>query len=192
MKDLLRLLPLLANAGLPMIVFTLPAMLMLLIPIITVEGILIRKWLGVTTRKAMEASALSNLASTIFGVPVAWAIMFGLEFVTLSIIDQSQVIQNWHSPIAKVIFFSFSSAWIGPPNGKNVWVIPAATLVLLVPFFFASYGIEYRIIRTMVGPEGDPANLAYPRVRNAVRNANLITYGAMFLATAAWLVMVLP
>jgi hypothetical protein len=37
-------------------------------------------------------------------------------------------------------------------------------------------------------PEGGPPNLAYRRVRIAVRNANLITYGAMFVATSVWLV----
>jgi hypothetical protein len=115
--------------------------------------------------------------------------MLAVEFVTLGVVGSSQTIQNWHSPLAKVILLFFSSAWIGPPNSKNLWLIPAATLVLLVPFFFASYGIEYRVIKSMVGmPEGGPPNLAYSRVRIAVRNANLITYGAMFVATSVWLV----
>jgi hypothetical protein len=71
--------------------------------------------------------------------------------------------------------------------------IPAATLALLIPFFFASYVVEYLVIKFMLGmPEGGPANLAYPRIRKAVRNANLITYGAMFVTTAVWLVMSLP
>ena len=60
--------------------------------------------------------------------------------------------------------------------------------ILLVPFFFASYAIEYRVIKSVVGmPEGSP-NRAYPRVRIAVRNANLVTYGAMFAAPSVWLV----
>jgi hypothetical protein len=75
-----------------------------------------------------------------------------------------------------------------PAERKKLWLIPAAILVLLVPFFFASYGIEYLVIKSMVGmPEGGPPNLAYSRVRIAVRNANLITYGAMFVGTAVWL-----
>ena len=182
-------LALLADAGLPMIFLTFPAMLMLLIPVIVIEGLLCKKWLGLTTVEAMKSNAVSNLASTIIGVPVAWAIMFGVEFITFGIIERSNAIQHWRSPIAQMIWLFLGSAWIGPPSEKNIWVIPAATLVLLVPFFLASYGVEYLVVRHMVGmPEGGPPNLAYSRVRIAVRNANLITYGAMFVATSVWLV----
>jgi hypothetical protein len=179
---------LLADAGVPMILLTFPAMLMLLIPVIVIEGLLCKKWLGLTMAEAMKSNAASNLASTIIGIPVAWAIMLGVEFVTFGIIERSNPIQNWRSPLAQVIWFFLGSAWIGPPSEKNVWVIPAATLVLLVPFFLASYGIEYLVVKHMVGmPEGGPPNLAYRRVRIAVRNANLVTYGAMFVATSVWL-----
>jgi hypothetical protein len=189
MRDPLALLPLLADAGIPMIILTLPAMLMLLIPIIVVEGFLCKKWLGLTTWQAMKSNTISNLASTIVGVPLAWGFMLVLEFGTMGLGDK---IENWHSPLANVVFFFLNSAWIGPPEGKSVWLIPAATLALLVPFFFASYGIEYLVMKFMVEmPEGPP-NLAYPRVRIAVRNANLITYGAMFVATSVWLVFSLP
>src|SRR5713226_3022041 len=182
-------LPLLADMGIPMIVVTLPAMVMLLVPVIVIEGLLCKRWLGLTTLQAIKSNAVSNLASTIIGVPVAWAIMLAVEFGTLGVIglvDKSNAIQNWHSPLATVISFLLTSAWFGPTDRK--WVIPAATLVLLIPFFFASYWIEYFIVRRMVAmPDGEPPNLAYPRVRIAVRNANLITYGAVFLATSVWL-----
>jgi hypothetical protein len=193
MKDSIALLPLLADAGVPMIFLTLPAMLMLLIPIIVLEGLLCKKWLGLTTWEAMKANAVSNLASTVIGVPVAWSVMLGVEFGAWGLAEKSHAIQNWHSPLANFIFLLVGSAWLGPPDDKNMWLIPAATLVLLVPFFFASYGIEYLVVKFMVGmPEGGPPNLAYPRVRIAVRNANLISYGAMFVATAVWLLLSLP
>lgn len=192
MRNPFVFLPLLADAGIPMIFLALPAMLMLLIPIILIEGLLCKKWLGLTTWQALKSNAVSNLASTILGVPFAWAIMLGVEFATIGIAERSHAIQNWDSPLTKVIGVILCSAWIGPTNGKNVWVVPAATLVLLVPFFFASYYIEYLVLKFMVGTsEGGPPNLACPRVRIAVRNANLITYGAMFVAEATWLVMAL-
>jgi hypothetical protein len=119
--------------------------------------------------------------------------MFGVEMATFGLIQRTNAIQNWQSPIARVIWLFLSSAWIGPTNDKSVWLIPAATLVLLIPFFLASYGIEYLVVKFMVGmPEGGPPNLSYPRVRVAVRNANLITYGAMSVATSVWLVFSLP
>jgi len=66
-------------------------------------------------------------------------------------------------------------------------------MVLLVPFFLISYGIEYVIVNFMNGvPEGDPPRFAYPKVRIAVRNANFVTCGAMFIGTAVWLLLSLP
>jgi hypothetical protein len=186
MMDPATLPPLYADAGVPMIFLTFPAMVMLLIPIILVEGFLCKKWLGLTTWEAMKSNAVSNLVSTIIGVPIAWAIMLGVEFLA----GRSTVIENLHSPLAEVIFFFLNSAWIGPPVDKDVWIVPAAILVLLVPFFFASYGSEYLVMRFMVGmPDGGPPNVAYPRVRIAVRNANLVTYGAMFVASAVWMLV---
>jgi hypothetical protein len=180
---------LVADAGLPMIALTFPAMLMLLIPVIVIEGILCKKWLGLTMVEAMKSNTASNLASTIVGIPVAWAIMFGVELMTFEIVGRSGTLQNWHSPLARVVWLFLGSAWIGPPSQNNLWVIPAATLALLVPFFFASYGIEYFIVNRMVGtPEGGPPNVTRRRVRTAVRNANLVTYGVIFVATSIWLV----
>ncbi len=173
-----------------MIILAWPAMVVLLIPVIVIEGLLCKKWLGLKSWQAIKTNALSNLASTIIGIPVAWAVMAAIEFGTMGLVGESNALQNWNSPIANVIFFLFSSAWLNPDLGEKAWVIPAATLVLLTPFFYASYWIEYFVVRNMVGmPDGEPPNLAYPRVRIAVRNANLVTYGIMFLATSVWLAL---
>jgi hypothetical protein len=184
-------LPLFADVGIPMIFLTWPAMVILLVPVILIEGVLCRRWLGLKTWQAIKINALSNLASTLIGVPIAWAVMLAVEFTTfgtISLVDKIHPIQNWHSPIANVIFFLFSSAWVAPVEGRDQWLVSAATLVLLIPFFFASYWIEYLVVRRMVGrPDGDEPNLTYPRIRTAVRNANLVTYGAMFLAVSVWL-----
>jgi hypothetical protein len=193
MSDPLAVQLLLADAGIPMIVLAFPAMLMLLVPISIVEGFLYKKWLALTTWEAMKSSAASNLASTIIGVPIAWAVMFAVEFAGTGLMERNHGIENWHSPLASVLFVFFDSAWIGPPDRASLWIIPAACLVLLIPFFFASYWIEHFVVKWMVGlPEGGPPHVAYPRVRIAVRNANLITYGAMFLATTVWLLVELP
>ena len=189
----IQLTPLLADAAVPMLFLTLPAMLGLLIPIIVLEGFLCKKWLGITTWEAMKSNTLSNLASTVIGIPMAWAFMLAVEFATIGIVQWKFPNQNWNSPIANIVLFLLSSAWIGPPAKNQLWLIPAAVLVLLVPFFLASYGIEYLVVRHVVGlPDGGPANPAYPRVRIAVRNANLITYGLMFVGTAVWLLTQLP
>ena len=183
-------LPLLADAGLPMIILAWPAMVVLLNPVVVIEGLLCKKWLGLKTWRAIKTNAVSNLASTIIGIPVAWAVMAAIEFGAMGLVAESSALQNWHSPIAYVISFLLSSAWLNPDLGEKAWVIPAATLILLIPFFFASYWIEYLVVRKMVcTPDGEPSNLAYARVRSAVRNANLATYGIMFLATSVWLAL---
>lgn len=160
-------------------------MLILLVPITLIEGLLCKKWLGLTTRQAMEINFLSNVTSTIVGLPLAWAIMVGLEMGAYS-----SPISNWNSPIAAAVLFILGSAWLGPIAGDNAWMIPAATLVILVPFFFASYFVEYLVIKSKVDKfeTGGPW-LSASRVKAAVRNANLVTYGIMFLAKSAWLMV---
>lgn len=186
-------LPLFADAGIPMIFVSLYGMVLLLIPIIVIEGLLCKRWLGLTTWKAIKSNAASNVASTIIGVPLAWALMFGVQFGTMSLEERFHAIENWHSPIANVVQIILNSAWISPVVGNSTWPVAAAVLVLLVPFFFVSYGIEYFVMCYMVGmPDGGPSNPSYARVRIAVRNANLITYGAIFIATSIWLLVQLP
>jgi hypothetical protein len=51
-----------------------------------------------------------------------------------------------------------------------------------VPFFFASYGIEYIVARIMAEtPDSGLQDLPYPGLRLVVRKANLTTYGVMFV-----------
>jgi hypothetical protein len=107
--------------------------------------------------------------------------------------NTSSTIENWHSPLADAVTLVLGAAWVAPGPDASMWVIPAATMVLLIPFFFASYGLEYLVLHSMAAmPEGGPPNLAYPRVRIAVHNANLVTYGAMFVAATVWLLFSVP
>jgi len=171
-----------------MIALTFPLMLMLLIPVIVIEGLLCKKWLGLTNWEAMKSNAVSNLVSTLVGIPLAWAIMLGLQFGAMASVGRSHFL-DFNSPLATMVALLLNSAWIPSVEGSDLWWIPAAILVLLVPFFFASYGIEYLAMTYMIGmPSGGPENLTQPRIRTAVRNANLVTYGAMFIATSIWLI----
>jgi hypothetical protein len=77
-----RIVPLLADAGIPMIAITLPGMLLLLAPVIALETIVIRKQTAIPFKSVLKANALANIASTILGMPLAWLAMLLLEFVT--------------------------------------------------------------------------------------------------------------
>jgi hypothetical protein len=127
--------------------------------------------------------AIEEMVLTLDNSEIDQVKMFGVELAAFGIFDRSDAIRNWHSPIARVIWFFLASAWIGPPSAANVWLIPSAILALLIPFFLVSYLIEYFVVRFMVGAsEGDL------KVRVAVRNANLVTYGVMFFVTTTSLV----
>jgi hypothetical protein len=67
-------------------------------------------------------------------------------------------------------------------------MIPVAALGLLVPTYFISVLIEGLIVDHMVSlTEGDPSNLTSERVRRAVRNATLVSYGLLAAGTIGWL-----
>jgi hypothetical protein len=184
MNDTLRYSLLLADAGVPMIFLTFPAMLILLAPVVLVEAILYRKWLGIRTGKAIVYSTWSNIASLILGIPVAWMVMFVFEFLFFESFGP-QIEKLRDTPLANVIFLLVGSAWLGPTG--TPWIIAAACLVLLIPFFFASYGVEYVVVHLMMRKE-DLSEAALRDVRIAVRNANLVSYALLFIGTSVWLV----
>lgn len=186
------LLSLLADAGVPMIMLTYPAMLALLVPIIAIEAYLCKRWLHLTLGEAVRSTGIANVISTIVGIPLAWLVMFLLELGVLLPVLKSHVLERVHSPVVTVIVFFFSSAWIGPPE-RMKWLIPCAVLALFLPFYFASYGIEYLIVRRLLKQSGDTSTgLDRRRIRRAVRDANLVTYGLMLVGTTVWLIAEIP
>jgi hypothetical protein len=109
---------LLADAGVPMIFLTFPAMLALLLPIVAVEAWLCRKWLGLDTWAAIKANAAANAASTLIGVPLAWGVMLVLELIIGWGISRSpgveRTLDKVPSPVGDVLGVLLSSAWLGP------------------------------------------------------------------------------
>lgn len=79
--------------------------------------------------------------------------------------------------MAGFVASGLGSAWIGPTDGTNdLWKIPAAALVLLIPFFFISYLIEYFVVVFVLDIPHEVAHPAHAHIRYAVRNANITTY----------------
>ncbi len=71
-----------ADAGLPMIVLIMPAMVVLLIPIIILEAIVLAKYLQIHYKSAIFSAGISNIISTIVGIPITWGILVGVEMIT--------------------------------------------------------------------------------------------------------------
>lgn len=180
-----------ADAGIPLIAVTWPAMVVALAPIIVMEALLIRKRIGYKPWPIFRATAVANLVSTIVGVPMTWLALVACEMFIGTAVSEIPAIQNSHSPLARVIAFVFAAAWL-PPGAKSSSVL-LATLVLLVPFFFVSVWSERYVMKRMlpvtnaevVALEGEISELTLQR---AVRDANVLSYGFLFAFTCAWLV----
>ena len=179
---------LLADAGLPMIVLTLPGMLALLVPVVWIEASLCRKWLGLTTRAAVKSNLVANVASTLLGVPAAWFLAFLFEFLIGGTISAIFSFERWNSPLARVIETIFGPAWLSPDEKNLYWMIPVATIALLIPTFLISVWIEARVMcRMLEVAEEDSSGLS--RTWTAVRNANLVTYGLLASGSSIWLLI---
>lgn len=191
MHDPFRLVPLLADAGLPMIFVTWPAMMKALIPIIAIEALFIQRRTHGPIGKTFWRSAVANAVSTVVGLPITWMALVALEMfagLALSRMDLDK------SVIGKVVGFIIYSPWVMPQPGA-LWVVPLAVLVLLVPFYFISVWIERAVFEHMISPDESHSltgtEVGESTIRAAVRDANLLSYGILFALTSIWLVYTL-
>jgi len=166
-----------------MICVQMPVMVGALIPVILLEAVLIRRWLGLSYVSAFRGVALSNLGSTLIGVPIAWGIMFIIELGVL--LPVSIAADHWHwqfrSPVFEVVGLFLSCAWLGPIDQNQAWLVPAAAALLLIPSFYVSVWIERRIC--IFSWKGSDPNA----VRRCVYHANLASYLMLFVLACVWL-----
>lgn len=170
-----------ANIGVPMLLVTLPGMLIALVPIIAVESYVISKQLSLALGRAVKTCSIANLASTLVGIPVAWFVL-----VVIQIATGGGSAHGIDTPLEKFLAVTWQAPWLIPYEPELYWMIPAATLTLLVPFFFASWFIEYRVSKRFL-KEND-ASL----VNKAVRDANLLSYALLAVAVLCFLAAAEP
>lgn len=72
----------LANAGVPMIALHLPAMIILLVPIVVVEALLARYMLAIPFSRSLRGITWANILSTLVGLPITWGLMLVLNIVS--------------------------------------------------------------------------------------------------------------
>ena len=111
-------------------------MILCLIPIIYIEQSILIKRLGVPAKLALKTSSLVNLMTTFIGVPITWGLLVLIQKVTGggSVFGYTTIFQ-------KILASIVNAPWLGPSEG----MIPIAYNVLLVPFFFASWYLEYKV-----------------------------------------------
>lgn len=154
-----------ANAGVPMLFLAMPAFLISIVPIIAIETFYISKGLGLSISQSLKTVSVSNIASTIVGIPVTWFLLVLVQMLT-----GGGGAYGLDSYMGKVLAVTWQAPWLIPYETDLNWMIPAAGLVLLVPFFFASWWSEYLVSKKML--QALPSNI----LKVKVRNANLITY----------------
>ena len=157
-----------------MLFVTFPAMLLALVPVVLVESYVLIRQLALSGGTAIKISAIANVASTVVGMPVAWFVL-----VIMQLASGGGAAFKMDSTLAKLLAVTWQAPWLIPHRSDIQWMVPAATLTLLVPFFFVSWLIEYQVAKRMV------ASPAPSRLSSAVRNANLGSYGLLALAVVA-------
>ena len=159
-----------ANIGVPMIFVTMPAMLIGLLPVIGIEAYVIKNKLNLLPKKAVISSAVANAISTIIGVPLTWGALVLLQMITGG--DGAHGLQTFFQ---KFLAVTWQAPWLIPYESDLDWMVPTAMLVLLVPFFFVSWRVEYFIVKKM-------NKLLEPRsVSSVCLKANMTTYGLFAL-----------
>jgi len=165
-----------ADAGVPMLFLTLPGMLVALIPIIAVESIVVGRVLGTSVAPRIKSVAIANVVSTVVGIPLTWVALVVLQMVT-----GGSSAHGLASPTQKLLAVTWQAPWLIPYEGDLYWMVPTASLVLLVPFFITSYLIEAPIVARI-----ESAN-RITQVRSAVFRANLCSYLFLALFNFGWL-----
>ena len=159
-----------ADAGVPMLVLVMPIFALSIIPIVIIEAIYMQRVLSIPTRVAGRASLMANLVSTLVGIPMTWILLVILQFFTGG--DKAYGLD---STLGKIIAVTWQAPWLIPYEENFNWMLPIAGIVLLIPFYFASWWSEYLTCEKLL--HGIPS----VTLKKCMRNANMITYGLMIL-----------
>ncbi|MGA2154602.1 MAG: HEAT repeat domain-containing protein [Bryobacteraceae bacterium] len=183
-------LPCQADAGVPMLALMWPGMFLALVPVVLLEAWVLKARLRLDTRLTLKLSLLTNLASTVAGIPIAWVAMLGLEL--LASLGADQMALNCSAPLQQFVCVAISAAWLNPVESEFYWMIPTATLALLPACFLVSYFIEYRVTEFLIRRMESRVKIrssdaAGSPVRGATFSANLASYASLMLITAIWL-----
>ncbi len=157
-----------ADIGIPMIFITFPWMLLAFVPVCILESTMLNRQLKISERRSMKISLIANLVSTLVGIPLTWILLVLLQMLT-----GGGGALGLESIPKKLLAVTWQAAWLIPYESHLRWMIPSAGLVLLVPFFFASWLIEYQIVKKMI------MEIVPREVKRSVFWANLLSYSIL-------------
>jgi len=172
-----------ADAGVPLLPFAYPVILLFLIPVIAIEMIYLRARLKTGWRVTLLATAKANVVTMLIGYPLAWLLFLALELVLWGGLAITGLSSRLHwAPghgIAEMIIVATSAAWMGPVGER--WAIPLAFVILLIPSFILSGFLESWLLERRGWLQCTAPSARY------VWQANALSY--VFLAIVGWVAL---
>lgn len=175
--------PAYANVGIPMLAIALPGMIISLIPIIAIEALYMRWRLKLTFVKALKVSSIVNIESTLIGIPITWVVWVIIEMIVGYLGYRISASLGTKIPdfIGYAFAFTVGAAWLGPIGKSQSWQIPAACLVLLVPFFYVSWLLERSMAKKYL------QDISQEDIYKTIFKTNLYSYSLLGIIVIGWL-----
>jgi hypothetical protein len=162
----------LLDMGVPMIFPAMFLMILALGPVVFIEAFALRS-LELSLERTVVSAAAANFASTIVGIPLTWALLYGLQAATGFIsLPPGSFADN-------LLGITLRAPWVQATGPEFQWMLYGAGIFLLIPFFFASWFIEYWVVKKIAARELSKIPGAPSKISRAVRNANLYSYAAL-------------
>lgn len=169
----------LADAGIPMIALAVPAALFSIIPIIALEFWMTRNIDHVGPKRRLLVVAVANGLSTLAGWPLLWIVLATIQLFVIPGGSGCYGLNTFWGALASV---TLQAPWLIPYESDLFWMIPTASLVLLIPAFFVTIMIEGCVLRS-----GWPQVDALERQR-FLWKSNLASYALLITIDLGWLV----
>jgi hypothetical protein len=164
-----------ANLGLPMIFIEVPYLALALVPVAYVESLVYRARLKVPALEAYRGAMTANLWSTLLGVPIAWGVLL---IAQISVGGDTK--WGLDTPLLRLAAVTVQAPWLIPYEKEQYWMIPAASLFLMIPFFLASVATEWVALKVHWRKRER-------RLAGAVLLANLLSYLLLAGFWGTWL-----
>jgi len=168
-----------ADVGVPMIVLSYPAMIIVLLPVIFIETSVFKRMMLVPFKKSLISNGVANAISTIVGFPIAWGLLLGFELIATG----GSCGPGFDSIPNSIITVIVEAAWLCPREDNLYWLVPTAFIISLVIAFFISIAIEYFVNRKFYKQHDKKS------IRKAVLVANLLSYCLLVLIGLGYLVV---
>ena len=131
-----------ADGGVPMLYWSMIAIVAALIPIVLIQSYSAKKMLGVSITKAIGPISASNFTSLLVVFPALW--VFWLSAQQLVGGDVSHSLTTWWKKLYAV---TVQAPWLTHSGRDLLWMVPAAAIVMLVPAFFLSVWSERLVLQ---------------------------------------------